>query len=446
MVFVVGPDPNWQQEKMARLMQALELAQARRERRKQEQQAQAGNQLKLILSAADSNPDALNSPTVREFVRKNAAILPGLEEWHTLESAARSDPNQPRNAYEKLLRTADAFASSAEQAAKAPFPMGAAGHVMRSAVQASPAVAFEAASRALTPSERVRAKQYAAQTGAEIPLPPDPGEPNKKLSGPMYVLHNPDKFNGEEIRAARIALQLEDPKVNPAEKLTGALFIVENPAQFQPETVRAAQIQLDLAQPPWEVKSPKDKLTGAFAVLNDPKSYAPEAVRYAQAIVRQTEQSGKPGGGGGSSRGKGKEEKDKEATEKGALSEHQAAGQIDDYTSDFYERFGAAGARRITPSQQRKAAQMLRKGEDVDSFLLTAMFPPNTRSLERVIDFHLKQPAMRTMLEKRRENPRARASRLRTDAIKEMNRLISTGLAPQAARARVLLELLEGAP
>ena len=60
-MFTVGVDPNWQQDKLARLMQALELAKARREKKKQVEEAKAGQRFQLILSAAEKNPNALET-------------------------------------------------------------------------------------------------------------------------------------------------------------------------------------------------------------------------------------------------------------------------------------------------------------------------------------------------------------------------------------------------
>ena len=446
-MFTVGADPNWQQDKLARLMQALELARARRDQKKEQQQARAAQRFKLILSAAEDNPDALATPTVRNFVAESSALIPGLQEWYDLESAKRNDPNQPRNAYDKLLRGADAFSASADAAASSSGVAGMAGLAARAYTRAQPSLPFDAAAKNLSPSEQVRARQYARQTGTEIPES-NADEPNQKISGPLYVVQNPGRFDPEAVRAARIQLQLEDPKVNPAEKLNGALYVLEHPEQYGAETLQAARYQLEISQPPWETKTPGDKLSGAFAVLNAPQAYSPEAVRYARAISAQTARSGSSESGGGAGREEHPAQEREKEKEKGQVTEHQAAGQIDDYVSSLSERFAEAKIplRQLTPSQKRRAAQILRSGEDVDTYLVNTLLPSDGRSLDRVISFHVNQPGTRALIQQRHEDPKVRAQKLRADALREIQRLTRGGMNAAAARARVFLELLDGAP
>ncbi len=435
MVFTVGADPNWQQDKLARLMQALDLARARRDKKRQEKEIRATNQFKLIMSAAETNPDALKSPTVRDFVTKNSSVIPGLHEWYELETASLDDPANPRNAYEKLLRGADSFAANVNAASTAPSPAGIAATAARSVLRAKPEIAFESSVAQLSPSEQVRARQHAAKIGAEIPLT-DSSEPNKKISGPLYVLHNAHLFREEEVRAARIALQLEDPRTNPDEKISGAMYVLEHPGQFQADTVRAAQYQLEIAKPPQEPKSPSDKVSGTLAVLNDPKSYSPEVVRYARALSKQAERSGAGGGSDSPER--------TVSEEKGRLTEGQSAQEIEEQLESLYGQFEAAGPRRLTPVQQRRAAKMYRNEEDVDTFIFNAMFPPESGSIDKIINFHLQQPAVRDLLKRRSEDPRARAAKLRSDALAQIRALTKSGMNAAAARAKVFMDLLQG--
>lgn len=435
----VGVDPNWQQDKLNRLFEALQLAKARREQRRQGKEQQATKQLQLILSATEKNPRALESETVRRFVDKNKVHLPGLQEWYELETTALRDPTNPRNAYEKLLAGADAATQlpQAVSSTSLPGPGGAAmrfaGKAAQAAIKAEPAKAFDIAQAELSPSERVRAGQFAQQNGAEIPLS-DPQETQKKVSGPLYVLSNPQSYPPEVVRAARIQLQLENPKVDPAEKVSGALYVVEHPEEFQADTVTAARAQLELQLAPTEKpRTAADRLSGAMSVLNDPGSYSPEVVRYARSIARQAEREGR-GDSGSSSRGE---------SEKGRLTEYQAVQSVDDFLGDFYERFQNVGGRRLTPGQRRQAANLMRSGQDVDSFVVNSMFP-GEEALGRIVAWRLRQKDLQDQMKARAESPKARAARTRTDALREIERRQKAGMSREAARASVYLDILEG--
>ena len=196
----------------------------------------------------------------------------------------------------------------------------------------------------------------------------------------------------------------------------------------------AARSQLELQLSPTEKpKSPEDKLSGAMAVLNDPKSYSTEVVRYARSIARQAEREGKTGSGGAA----------KGEAEKGRLTEYQATQSVEDYVGDFYQRYSGVGGRRLTPGQKRQAAALLRTGQDVDSFVLASMFP-GEESLNRIVAWRIRQKDLQEQIKARNETSKARAARTRLDALREIERRKKAGMSPEAARASVYLDLLEG--
>jgi hypothetical protein len=428
-VLTLGVDPNWQAEKLGRLIQALQLAKERREQRRLEQERKAQQRMQLILSAADRNPNALASPTVRRFVEENQAIIPGLKEWHDLEVASLTDPNSPRNAYNKLLSGADQVAEQARRMAEVPAAgfwgrtVNMAGRLGSEAIAQDPTVAFDAAAKQLPPSQRVRATEFAKKSGAVLPLS-DPGERNAKVSGPLYVLTHPEQYPAEVVEAARIELKLKLPvkeKNDEAQLQDDYLYVVEHPDLFSADTVKAARIHLHLEPDPTKTEKPEVP-SNIYEVLNNPGAYSPHVVRYAFAQLRKAEREPKEGGSDDGS--------------KGRLTEGQAYNDIDDYLADFYQRFGANGltVRHLTPNQRRKAADLLRSGGDVDTFIVNTLLPVDGRSLKRVVNAYLRRSKIKQ---------KGAAQRIEQGALNRINDLKDAGWSHAAARARVLLDVLE---
>lgn len=422
----VGVDPNWQQDKLGRLIAALQLAKDRREQRRQEQERKAQQRMTLILSAADRNPDALKSPTVRRFVEENHTVIPGLREWYDLETATLTDPASPRNAYNSLLSGADRVAEQARGFAEAPptnvwtRAAGMAGKAFSNQIQADPTTAFDAAAAQLPPSQRVRAAEYAKKTGAPLPLT-DPEEASKKVEGPLYVLTHPDRYPPEVVEAARIQMKLKLPVKadDEAELQDDYLKVLRNPKLFPPEVVRAARIKLKLEADPTEKG---DTPSNAYEVLNNPTAYSPEVVRYARAQLRKAERE--PRGAG---EGEG---------ERGRLTEGQAYNDVDGYLADFYERFESDGLklRQLSVNQRRKAAELLRTGGDVDTFLVNTVLPVDGSSLKRVVNSYLRKAKVKK---------KGEAQRLEQAALARINALKRAGKSPAEARAEVLLDILQ---
>jgi hypothetical protein len=419
-------------------MTAIELVKQRKEQRRQEAERKASNQLKLILSAAERNPDSLGSDTVRQFVEKNAKVLPGLQEWYTLETAALADPASPRNSYNKLLANADSYASGVQSLAKAgaPGPFGMAfkmgGQIAAEHLRQNPEAAFDAGASTMKPSELLRAEEHAHSSGVQIPRS-DRTLRNKKVDGPLYVLSNPDQYPPEVVKAARIALELEQPEKDPDQKLNDYLYVVENPHLFAKDTVEAARAHLKLQHPPThEEKGPEDELSGVARILQNPGRYAPEVVEYARAVKRNAQRNA-----AGEPPGIDQEDgNDSDSETERRLTPSQATSSVESYLSDLYENYKGAGLRNLSLGQRRKAAQMLRAGEDVDTFLLNSVLPTDGRSLKKVVNYYLRES---------KRNEKGAAAKLEKSALALIQARRKAGMSPEAARASVLGELLERA-